>query len=238
METESVRIYRPVAKTSFETLAFRREVARKFGRTACIDTIDNSDLHATLISSSVGGNLKGEAKPVIPKILPKRQLTLPVTGVSHFGRRQSAVDGGAIVLEVEGAKLKKEREKIMEQLGEFFIDPDQLQLILSFSPHVSVLRLDYSWKHATDRIVEYTQELIEKRGGLEITFDPATATGVRINPKRQAPPQPRPQSRPRPRPHFRQPEITPKTRPAPEIRTLPENRQPIPEGLLTNLRAS
>lgn len=122
----------------------------------------------------------------------------------------------------------------MEQLGEFFVDPDQLQLILSFNPHVSVLRLDYSWKHASDRIVEYTQNLIEKRGGLEITFDPATATGVRINPKRQAPPQPRP----RPRPYFRQPEIIPKTRPAPEIRTLPENRQPVPEGLLTNLRAS
>lgn len=120
----------------------------------------------------------------------------------------------------------------MKQLGEFFIDPDQLQLILSFSPHVSVLRLDYSWKHASDRIVEYTQKLIEKRGGLEITFDPATATGVRINPKTPTPPQPRPRSR------FRQPEITPKARPAPEIRTLPENRQPIPEGLLINLRAS
>ena len=117
METESVRIYRPVAKASFETLAFRREVARKFGRTACIDTIDNSDLHATLISSSVGDNLKGKAKPVIPKILPKRQLTLPVTGVSHFGRRQSAIDGGAIVLEVEDAKLKKSGKKSWNNLA-------------------------------------------------------------------------------------------------------------------------
>lgn len=111
METESVRIYRPVARDSFETLAFRREVARKFGKTACIDIIDNPSLHTTLISSSVGDNLNGKAKPIIPKILPKKQLTLPVTGVSHFGRRQSAVDGGAIVLEVEGAKLKKSGKK-------------------------------------------------------------------------------------------------------------------------------
>lgn len=231
-------ITRPIKNP--EVLAFRHDLKKEFGNLAAIEALPDNQLHSTILYAK-------EAPPVNDTIADKLFYPLPVTGrfdqelsvasVEVMGMINSAKTPSSLVLKLDDSNrfLHKERKVIADRVRRYLnLNREKYKNTSSkhrlytprpdicYRPHVTIARLDPSWRDAHD-IIKWTQEQINQLGHTALILglielhphlEPINRNDVFVAPK----------NRQHPSSERGTGTVT--------VRTLPKQRQPIPPGLL------